>query len=328
MTWPITLERPKDLAAATRRLAALGGKGAVLGGGLELLDMRNRPEILIPTRFLGPMSYIEVRSAEVRIGAATTLGELVDSSSIRHYAWPLWEAARLVGSPQIRAQATLAGNLLQRPRCWYFRNGFPCLKNGVEGCPAETGDNRHHAIFDGGPTYSVYHSDIGLVLHALQATLAIATPEGDKVISMFDLYADPKKDPAREHVLKPGEIIREIRFRQLDNRWVGTFLKVRDRRGFDFALASVAVTYNNYYGKFSSVRILLGAVAPRAYVPQKSIDFLQNRKLNRSLLAPAADLSIEGAQPLAHNAYKVHLVRNLVMRALEKTYDRLSWKPD
>lgn len=330
----VTLERPSDLAAASRRLAALQGKGAILGGGLELFEPSpdihpGKPDILIPMRNLGATSYIHVRGEEVRIGASTTVAEIAESDFVKRFSWPLAEAAAAIGSPQIRAQATIAGNLLQRPRCWYFRNGFPCRKNGAgQGCPAESGDNRHHAIFDGGPTHSVFHSDLGLVLHALNATLVVVTPTGEKTMPVSELYMDPKTDVTREHVLKPGEIIREIRMPQLDARHVGTFMKIRERSGFDFAIVSVAMVYTNYYGQFRNMHIYLGGVAPRPYIPQGTIASLQKNKLSRQLIPRAAARAAEGAVPMAHNAYKIHIVNNLVQQALEKTYDRLSWKPD
>lgn len=334
MTFPVILERPKDMAAVSRRLAALDGKGAALGGGLEIFDpsdaMRSHlPEILIPMRQMANTSYIEIRGQTIRIGASTTIAEVSESTGIRRIAWPLSEAAAAVGSPQIRAQATVVGNLLQRPRCWYFRNGFSCYKNGGQTCPAETGDNRHHAIFDGGPTYSVSHSDISLALHALQASVVVVAPDGsERIVLIQDLYMDPKKDVTREHILKPGEIIREVQVPGLTDRFTGTFMKIRERGSFDFAIVSAAVVYNNYHGRFEGMKIFLGGVAPRPYIPQKTIEALQLKKLKRSLLAPAADLSADGATPLSQNAYKIPLVKNLVRRALESSYDKLSWKPD
>ena len=334
MTYPVILERPKDLAGVSRRLAALQGKGAVLGGGLEIFDpsaamQSSLPEILIPMRQYAETSYIEIRGQTIRLGASTTVAEIAESMGIRRIAWPLSEAAAAVGSPQIRAQATVVGNLLQRPRCWYFRNGFPCYKNGGQLCPAETGDNRHHAIFDGGPTYSVFHSDIALALHALQASVVVVSPDAtERIVLIQDLYTDPKKDVTREHILKPGEIIREVQVPGLTDRFTGTFMKIRERGSFDFAIVSVAVIYNNFHGRFEGMKIFLGGVSPRPYVPKKTIEALQFKKLKRVLLVPAADLAADGAQPLSQNAYKIPLVKNLVRRALETTYDRLSWKPD
>lgn len=337
MTFPLLIEQPKDLTAAARRLAALNGRGAVFGGGLEILEeARNHhsagistlPEILIPLRQMPDTSYIEIRSGELRLGAATTIAEIAESVGIKRTAWPLGEAAAAVGSPQIREQATLAGNLLQRPRCWYLRNGFPCVKNGGVECPAVNGDNRYHAVFDGGPSWSVFHSDVALALFALDAKVVVITPTEEKIISISELYTDPRQEPTREHVLKPGEIIREIRIQAMTNRYTGTFMKITERSGFDFSIAAVAVVYNNFHGRFKDMRMFLGGVAPRPYVPQKTIDALLYKKLSRTLIPPAADLAADGAAPLSQNAYKLPIIKNLVRQALEKTYQRLSWKPD
>ena len=333
MTYPIQIEHPKDIAAAARRLATLQDKGAIVGGGIEILEQgRERhspmPQILIPLRQIGNTSYVQIQGNEVRIGAATTIEEIAESAGIQRAAWPLGEAAAAVGSPQIRAQSTIAGNLLQRPRCWYFRQGFPCFKNGSQECPAENGDNRYHAIFDGGPTYSVFHSDLGLALHILDATLVIVSSEGEKIVPINQLYMDPKINVAREHTLKADEIIREIRMPVLSNRFTGTFMKVRERGSFDFAIVSVALVYNNFHGMFKGMKIFLGGVAPRPYIPQKTIDTLMYKKLNRQLIPPAADLAAEGATPLSQNAYKIPIVKNLVRKALLAAYEKLSWKPD
>lgn len=336
MTFPILIEKPGDLKTAAKRIATLGGKAAILGGGLDLLDQaRNlqedepRPTVLIPLRLLPGTSYIEIRGEQLRIGAATTLAEIAESDGIRLSAWPLAEAAEAVGSPQIRNQATIAGNLLQRPRCWYFRSGIPCPKNGgAEKCPAVEGDNRYHAIFEGGPTWSVFHSDVGLALHALKASLVLVTPEGEKILPISELYVDPRQTPTREHSLRSGDIIREIRVPTLTERYTGIFWKVTERAGFDFALASIALVYNNHHGRFKDMRIFLGGVAPRPYIPQPTVNFIEYKKLSRDLIPKAAALAADGAEPLAHNAYKIPIVKNLVRKAFEVTYEKLSWKPD
>ncbi len=333
MTYPFKIERLASLQAAARRIADLQGRAAILGGGLELLDFARSgadqtPEILIPIRQIAPMSYIETRSGEIRIGAGTSIAEIADSTGIRRVAWPLTESANAVGSSQIRSQSTLAGNLLQRPRCWYFRNGISCFKNGGNTCPAATGDNRYHAIFGGGPTYSVFQSDPGLALCALQATLVIVSPDGERTMPVTDLYVDPKQDASREHVLKPGEIIREIRITPLTDRYVGTFMKIRERSGFDFATVSIALIYNNFHGRFKDIRVYLGGVAPRPYVPEKALNQIQYKKLGRGEIPPAADLAAEGAAPLEHNAYKIPMVKRLFREAFEVTYEKLSWRPD
>lgn len=334
MTFPVRIERPKNFASAARRLAELRGKGGILGGGLEIFDRSvplesSRPDILIPVRQIGASSYIEIRGMSARIGAGTSIAEIAESAGIRRIAWPLSEAAESVGSPQIRAQATIAGNLLQRPRCWYFRNGFPCAKSGAEGCPAETGDNRYHAIFNGGPTWSVFHSDIALALHALKASVVVVLPDGtEKIVLIQDLYMDPKKDPTREHILNPGEIIREIQVAGLTDRYTGAFMKIRERESFDFSIVSIALAYNNLHGRFEDIRMFLGGVSPLPYVPQKTVEALHIKKLNRQILSTAAQLASDGATPLSQNAYKIPIVQSLVRRALETTYDKLSWKPD
>lgn len=333
MTYPFVIERPKTLEAASRRLAALGPKGAAIGGGLEILDQfrrsgASRPDVIIPIRQIGATSFIEVRGGFLRVGSTTTLAEIADSTAIRGVAWPLSQAAADTGTPQIRAQATIAGSILQRPRCWYFRSGAPCAKNGGQDCFARLGENRYHAILDGGPTHSVFQSDVGLALMAMNARVVLSTPDGEKTINMTDLYTDPHTDVTREHQLGYGDIVKEIWIPQLSNRFTGTFLKIRERAGADFALVSVAVTYNNYHGRFKDVRIYMGGVAPRPYFPQKTFEYLMSNKLGREWLLPAAELAVEGAEALQHNAYKIGLAKTVVHRALLETYDRLTWKPD
>lgn len=336
MSYPFLLEKVRTLQDASRRIADSPGKAAVIGGGLEILDEvdsptagSTRPDILIPIGQIPDTSYIHSRGDQLRLGAALTIAEIAESDAVRRLAWPLSEAAAAVGSPQIRAQGTLAGNLLQRPRCWYLRGGFSCHRSDGSDCPAVTGDHRYHAIFDGGPCWSVYHSDLGLALHALNAQLIILNPDGkEREMPVRDLYPDPKKDPLKFHTLQPGEIIREIRLAGLSNRYTGTFLKITERGAFDFALASVAVVYNNFHGRFKNIQLFLGGVAPRAYTPEAVVKTLSHQKLDRSLLAAAASHAADVAAPLPENGYKMSIVKNLVRRALEVTYDKLSWKPD
>jgi len=228
----------------------------------------------------------------------------------------LAEAAENVGTPQIRNAGTLAGNVCQRPWCWYFRNGFPCLKNGGKICFSASGENQLHAIFGGGPSYIVHPSDSAPALVALDAQFHIAGPAGERVVPASEFFQLPRVDASRENVLGKDEILAAIQLPAARPGVRSTYHKVLDREAWTHAVVSAAIVLEMDQQVCRSARIVLGGVAPIPWRLQKVEAMLVGQRITPELAAKAGEASVEGAHPLAKNKYKVPLTKAVVKRTL------------
>lgn len=203
-----------DAIAILQRSRRDGRRTALVGGGTDLLGMIKErlvlPDVLLNLKALRGLEGVRREGTDLRIGGLTTLADLGrDAAVAQRYRVPS-EAANSVGTPQIRNAATLAGNVCQRPWCWYLRNGFPCYKNGGNRCFAPTGENQFHAIFGGGPSYIVHPSDTAPALVGLDARFRIVGPAGERLLAARDFFSLPRVDPARENMLAADELLVEI----------------------------------------------------------------------------------------------------------------------
>ena len=208
---------PRDLHEAVTLLSQAhqqGHSASIVGGGSDLLGMVKehlvQPDVLVNLRSIRGLDRIEAKGGKVKIGGLTTLDTLSRDQRIRKSYTVLAEAAENVGTPQIRNVGTLAGNVCQRPWCWYFRNGFPCLKNGGNTCFSASGENQFHAIFGGGPSYIVHPSDTAPALVALDAQFHVAGPSGERTIPASDFFQLPRVDATRENVLGKDDVLAAI----------------------------------------------------------------------------------------------------------------------
>jgi xanthine dehydrogenase YagS FAD-binding subunit len=230
----------------------------------------------------------------------------------------LHQAAELVASPQIRNQGTIGGNVSQDTRCWYYRSGWPCYRAGGNICYADTPTaiNREHAIFDANRCVAVTPSDTAPALVALDAKMVIRSIDGERIVDAQDYFVGPSYDITRMTVLQPGEILAAIR---IPSTWAAAefyFEKVRDREVWDFPLVNVASAMKQSGGTIASMRIAVGAVAATPFRLPAVEAFVAGKPRTEDTANRAGQLAIEGAEPLKHNAYKVPLMRNLVMRAV------------
>src|SRR5579862_8929868 len=187
---------PKDVKEAISMLSSAQQQGraaSIVGGGSDLLGMVKerlvQPDVLVNLRSIKGLDKISEQKGEVTIGALVSLDTIQHDAMIKSRYAVLAEAAGAVGTPQLRNAGTLGGNISQRPWCWYYRNGFPCYKNGGKTCFSITGENELHAIFGGGPSYIVHPSDTAPALVALDAKFKIAGPSGERVIPAADFFA-------------------------------------------------------------------------------------------------------------------------------------------
>ncbi len=230
----------------------------------------------------------------------TPLTEIVKHPVVREKFSILMQAAELVASPQIRNQGTLGGNVSQDTRCWYYRGGWNCYRAGGNICYADTPTavNREHAIFDADHCVAVNPSDTAPALVALDASMVIKGPKGERVIPAEEYWIGPGIDITRMNVLQPGELLTAIRIPATMAGAQFYFEKVRDRQVWDFPLVNVAAAIKPNGGNIGEVRLVCNAVAA---TPRPKM---------------AGDMAVEGAQTLRHNGYKVPLMRNLVKRAV------------
>jgi xanthine dehydrogenase YagS FAD-binding subunit len=323
---------PTSVAEAVRLLKPADPRGDVdaaprpLAGGQDLLttmkDDVTRPVRLVNLKGIRGLDRIEGDAGRgLRIGALVTLAALEENPIARKSFPALVEAAESIGSPQIRTLGTVGGNLCQRPRCWYFRHeNIVCLKKGGPICYAAVGENKYNAIFGGGPSYIVHPSDLAPVLVAYGASARIAGPGGERTVELERFFTLPSEGHIRrENVLDNDEIVVEITVPASAATMRSTYVKFKERESFDFALSSVAAAVATASdGTVRSARIVLGGVAPIPWRAPKAEAHLVGKKLTPETINAAGDLALDGAAPLAKNAYKVPLTQALVRRALAK----------
>ncbi|MBI2821907.1 MAG: FAD binding domain-containing protein [Acidobacteria bacterium] len=299
-----------------------GKRFALVGGGSDLVGMLKdgleQPDVLIDLKGLRDLRYIRETDAGVSIGGLTTLAEIVAHPVIQSRYRALAEAAEVAASPQIRNVGTLAGNLCQRPWCWYYRQGFECFKNGGKVCFAATGENRLHAIFGGGPSFIVHPSETAPALMALGARVTLAGSGGQRALSLNDFFVSPRQDPAKENVLQAEEILIEVNVPQVAPALRSGYLKIRERRSWDHAIASIAVALHLEGKICREAHLVLGGVAPVPWGLPRVEELLQGKTIDRELARHAGQVAVEGARPLKQNAYKVPMVRSLVEGMLMK----------
>jgi xanthine dehydrogenase YagS FAD-binding subunit len=303
------------------RDAQTGGRSAAIsGGGSDLLGMMKErlvaPDVLVNLRTIKGLDQVRTDSGGLAVGGLITLEALAAHPQIRRQYQVLADAAEGVATPQIRNVATLAGNICQRPWCWYYRNGFRCLKNGGTTCYSVAGENEFHAIFGGGPSYIVHPSDTAPALVALDAKFRIAGPAGDRVVPADDFFTLPSVDASRENVLKDGEVLAEIVLPRRGTGARSTYHKVLDREAWTHAVVSAAVVLDMDKDVCRSARVVLGGVAPIPWRLPEVEKLLAGQRITPALAATAGEAAVAGARPLAKNGYKVPLTRAMVARTL------------
>ena len=297
-----------------------------IAGGQDLLttmkDYLTRPARVVNLKAIRGLDRIEGDARRgLKIGALVTLTQLEEHALVRRDFPALSEAAHSVATPQIRNLGTVGGNLCQRPRCWYYRlEEAVCLKKGGSECFAATGENKYNAILGGGPSYIVHPSDLAPVLMALGASVAVTGADGSRTIALEKFFTLPSEGSIRrENVLKNDEIITEISVPATAFAARSTYLKFKERDSLDFALAAVAAAVElNADKTVKQARIVLGGVAPVPWRAPQAESFLIGKRLDEATLAETARRALDGAKPLAKNAYKIPLTQALVRRALAK----------
>ena len=296
------------------------------GGGTDLLQLvKNKtvnrpgsgvPDVLVNLKAVSGLDQVTSRNDGVSIGGLTTLDALSRHPLIRGQFTVLAEAAESVATPQIRNVGTLAGNVCQRPWCWYYRNGFPCYKAGGNQCFSVVGENQLHAIFGGGPSYIVHPSDTAPALVALDATFEIVGPEGERTLSASEFFVLPSQDPEHENVLGDDEVLAAIELPAPRADVQSTYHKIMDREAWTHAVVSAAVVLEMNGDVCREARIVLGGVAPIPWRVPEAERLLVGQRVTPELASRVGEAAVAGAMPLAKNAYKVPLTKGVVERTV------------
>jgi xanthine dehydrogenase YagS FAD-binding subunit len=319
---PFTYKRATESAEAIASASA--PHSSYLAGGTTLIDLMKlnvmSPESLVDINKLS-LAGVEQKDDSILIGA------LVKNSDLAHHPliiehFPVLSQALLSGaSPQLRNMASVGGNLLQRTRCYYFRDTtLPCNKREPgSGCPAIEGHNRIHAILGGSDKcIATSPSDMCVALVALDAVVHIVGPNGKKAIPIVDFYVEPGAHPEIENVLEPGALIESVSIPIVARSKRSHYLKVRDRASYAFALVSAAVAIEVEDGIIKSARVGLGGVATKPWRSQEAEKALIGKRIGRDTYKLAGEAAVKGAKTYEHNAFKVELAKRVIVRALEK----------
>jgi xanthine dehydrogenase YagS FAD-binding subunit len=308
-------------AVALSQQARRDGKVAAFnGGGTDLLgQVKERvvsPDVLVNLRTIKGLDEVSSTRGMVNVGGLITLDALSRDPRIRRDYAVLAEAAETVATPQIRNFGTLAGNVCQRPWCWYFRNGFPCYKAGGDQCFSVTGENQFHAIFGGGPSFIVHPSDTAVALMALDATFRIVGSQGERFVPASNFFVLPQRTPARENILADDEMLAGVELPAQRPGMRSIYHKVLDREAWTHAVVSAAIVLELEKGICRSARIVLGGVAPIPWRVPAAETLLIGQRVTPDLAAQVAEAALAGANPLRNNAYKVPLTKTIVRRTV------------
>lgn len=300
-----------SLKDAIKQLSSPGAK--IHAGGTDLLsclrdDIFPVEKIVSLSRLDGLRGIKEAPDGGLRIGTLTTIAEVASHPLVKDRYPALAQAASAVGSPQLRNQGTIGGNLCQKPRCWYYRGEFPCLRKGGELCYAMNGQNQFHAIMGSDDLCCFVHpSDTAPALMALEARVRVVGPGGSRLVLLEKFFVSPKVSLENENILKRDEIITEVLIPRLAPGTTNSYRKVRARRSWDFALAGVALALLVRDDKVADARVVLSGAAPFPWRSKDAEEALKGRKVDQQIAARAGEAAMKSASPLEHNQYKVPL---------------------
>ena len=305
---------------------AVRANGTFLAGGTTLVDLMKlhvlQPAAVVDINGL-PLDRVEaLPGGGLRIGALVRNSDLAWNSTVKAQYPVLSEALLSGASPQLRNMATTGGNLLQKTRCYYYRDtNYACNKREPgSGCSAMDGFNRIHAVLGGSKHCVATHpSDMAVAMMALEATVHVDGPKGERAIALDEFYLIPGSTPDKENVLAPGEIITHVTLPALASGTRSHYLKLRDRAQYEFALASAAVVIRVNGGRIERARIAFGGVGTKPWRSREAEKALEGQAASADVFRQAADAAMAGAKPLKYNGFKVELAKRALVRTLQTT---------
>jgi xanthine dehydrogenase YagS FAD-binding subunit len=305
---------------------ALRAAGTFLAGGTTLVDLMKlnvlQPQSVVDINGL-PLDRVEtLPDGGLRIGALVRNSDLANHETVKKNYAVLSEALLSGASPQLRNMATTGGNLLQKTRCYYYRDvNYACNKRQPgSGCAALDGFNRIHAVLGGSEhCVATNPSDMAVAMMALEATVHTQGPKGERAIALDEFYLVPGNTPNHENVLAPGELITHVTLPALASGTRSLYLKLRDRQQYEFALASAAVVIQVSGGNIQRARIAFGGVGTKPWRSREAEKVLEGQQASPEIFRRAADAAMADAKPLKYNAFKIELAKRALVRTLEET---------
>lgn len=318
---PLSYARPESLKEVIRELKT--PNAYIHAGGTDLLGCLHDgilpAEKLVSLSAMQDLKFIrKTTDGGLRIGALTTIRTLANDAAIRELYPVLAQAAAEVASPQLRNQGTLGGNLCQKPRCWYYRGEFACVRKGGATCYAFKGQNQYHCILGGNACYIVHPSDVAPALVALDAVAQIRGVQGERTLPVADLHVLPADDPFRETYLEPGDVITALHIPAPAAGLRSSYRKVRARQSWDFAVAGLALALTVDHDQVTDARIVLSGAAPIPWRSRDAEAVLKGQRLTAETAARAAEAAMAKAKALEHNAYKIPMFKGLIQEQLLK----------
>ncbi len=312
--------RPKSLDEAIKHLSSDGAR--VHAGGTDLLGCL-RDHVFDAKKLVSLSDMKSLRGIRkssdggMRIGALTTITEVAGHPEIRRRYAALAQAAAEVASPQLRNQGTIGGNICQKPRCWYYRGEFHCLRKGGEECFAVGGENAFHCIFGGESCYIVHPSDTAPALAAFGARIHIRGPKGKRSVLLENFHVLPEQDYRKETVLEQDEVVTEIELPPSAEGLRSSYRKVRARRSWDFALAGVALAVLFKKEQVLNASVFLSGVAPIPWRSKEVEEVIKGKRLDVQIIRQAAEAAVQKALPMEQNAYKIPILSSVIEEQLQ-----------
>ncbi len=311
--------RAKSLPEAIEQLSTDGA--VVHAGGTDLLgclrdDVFEARKVVSISRIEALRGITETGDGGLRIGALAAITQVANDPIVNERYPGLARAAMEVASPQLRNQGTIGGNLCQKPRCWYYRGEFHCLRKGGDTCFAVAGENQYHCILGGDMCYIVHPSDTAPALMSLGAVVLIAGPGGVRSVPIQDFFISPDRDLQRETVVERSEVVTEILLPAPPKGLRSSYRKVRGRRSWDFALAGVALALQFNDDAVTDARVVLSGAAPTPWRSKEVEEAIRGKKLDAETIANASEAVVAKADPLEQNAYKLPLFRAIIEEEL------------
>ena len=312
---------PKTEKEAVSALGTDAEKVMPLAGGQDLLarmkDYISQPDRIVNVKGALDATVTPAPGGGLKIGAAMKMADLAVHPQVAKLYPAIAMAAIEVGTPQIRNQGTVGGNLNQRPRCWYYRNEeFVCFKKGGNQCFSPAGENQFHAIFGSGPTFIVHPSSLAVPSVAYDATFRLAGPRGERLVRASEYFTMPTLQNVKvENVLAPDELLTHVILPAPGAVKTGHY-EVRYKESHDWPIAFATVVVSMAGDTVRSARIVMGAVAPVPWRSQPAEAALTGKPITEATAAAAADASVRDARPLSQNAYKIQVARTAVKRAI------------
>jgi xanthine dehydrogenase YagS FAD-binding subunit len=315
------IANPTSTQEAVQLLAGEWGRTEILAGGTDLISLM-KDDVATPSRLVSLQRVAQLRGIEfksgsgLRLGAMATLEQVLDHADVHHHYPGIIHAVDGVRSEQMRNMGTVGGELLQRPRCWFYRggNGLLAIKDGKS--LVTGGDNRYHAILgNSGPAYFVSPSSLGPILCALDAKVKLVGPNGAREVAVEKFFRIPTSDQEREHDIQPNEVLTEILVPDLKGAKTAVY-EVREKEALDWPLAAAAVALWMNGSTVSKARVVLGHVAPTPWPSPEAEEALAGKSADAETAAAAGSAAVAKALPLSMNKYKVQLARVAVKRAI------------